>query len=263
MKNLRLQLLTLVATFLMVLNVNAQPPSGAAYPVVERATFSATAPCSVCTPWQYVQTDSTLRRYIGSAWVTYYNPSTITSLVNAVANSAVTNLTTSLNPTTVTINSSSGTDAAIPSAQVSSAGVMSAADKTKLDALYPGVYDNLSSGNLVVTVYRKGPTATTLTVNSTGDYSLIVPTNTFVENIFVHGDNTTLTGGSFIFRINGSADSRNYRMGTQMYNTANGALVNVFVQGNNHTRTLSGNIVTDTYPNMSPYSTTGFDILYR
>lgn len=198
---------------LCLLSVTAysQFTSGSAFPIVERSTFSSDAPCGVCTPWQYVQSDSTLRRYIGVNWVTVADPNTVPGQGNSIT----------------------------------------------------FAYDTLTSGDLSIIVYRKGSSATTLTVNATGDYTVVIPTGTYIEEMFVHGSSNTLSSGSFILRLDGSADSREYTMISQLYNTSNGALVDVFAQGNNHTRAISSSIVSDTYPNMNPYSTTGFDIIYR
>lgn len=69
-------------------------------------------------------TDSTLYFYDGSGWID--------------TGVAVTNLTFSRDGTTVTVISSTGTNAVLPAASQTEAGVMSATDKTKLDGIETG-----------------------------------------------------------------------------------------------------------------------------
>ena len=157
-------------TFILLitsLTIYGQGLDGAAYPWKVSATFDSDAPCAVCPPFQYVQADSTLRVYVGGAWTTWLDPNNITG-----SNTDLSTSTTSVN---VTINSSTGNNATIPAAQTFQAGVMSAADKTKLDGLGAPAVDNLSSGAFTVRVERLGTSATTLTTNATGDYELEVP----------------------------------------------------------------------------------------
>jgi hypothetical protein len=195
----------LIALTIISLSMNAQT-AGAAYSIVERATFDNTAPCSVCTPWQFVQADSTIRRWSG-AWYTYYDPNTSgadgsETLVTAGTNVTVTgtgvvgnpyvinssgggtDLSVSVTSTNATVVSSTGTNATIPAAQTSAAGVMSAADKVKLDGLAGFSSQTITSGNLTVIIDRYGTSPVTLTVNATGDYTLTVPATTRIDNIF-------------------------------------------------------------------------------
>ena len=58
------------------------------------------------------------------------------------------NLTTTTSPTSVTVNSDSGTDATISGATSSIAGVMTAADKTKLDGIAAGATVNTTDAQL-------------------------------------------------------------------------------------------------------------------
>jgi hypothetical protein len=64
----------------------------------------------------------------------------------------VTNLTFSRNGTTVTVESDTGTDAVLPAATTSLAGVMSGADKTKLDGIASGAQVNPSGSEMVSTL---------------------------------------------------------------------------------------------------------------
>lgn len=59
-----------------------------------------------------------------------------------------TNLTTTTSATTLTVNSDTGTDATLPAATTSVAGVMTAADKTKLDGIASGATANANTDSL-------------------------------------------------------------------------------------------------------------------
>lgn len=70
----------------------------------------------------YSSADTTFYGWNGSSWLN-------------LGSAGVTDLTFSRDGTTVTIISSTGTDAILPAATTSLAGVMSATDKTKLDGI--------------------------------------------------------------------------------------------------------------------------------
>ena len=121
----------------------------------------------------------------------------------------------------------------------------------------------LSDGNLIIQVAYAG-NPPTLQVNTTGDYSLVIPAGSEVFSLDISADNTTLTGtGDFIFRIDNSANGANVSFVSQLYNPGNGALVDVFAQGNNHQRSYAGSVLTHSYPNMQLFGASGFDILLR
>jgi hypothetical protein len=121
----------------------------------------------------------------------------------------------------------------------------------------------LSDGNLTISVAFAG-SVPTLQVNTTGDYSIIIPAGSEVFSLDISADNTTLTGtGDFIFRIDNSANAEDLSFASQLYNPGNGALVDVFAQGNNHQRSYAGNVLTHSYPNMQLFGASGFDILLR
>lgn len=121
----------------------------------------------------------------------------------------------------------------------------------------------LTSGNLSVRLAYTG-SAPTLQMNTSGDYSLVVGAGSAVATIDISADNSTLTGvGDFIFRIDNSANGADLSYTSQLYNPGNGALVDVFAQGNNHARSFAGNVLTHSYPNMQLFGASGFDILLR
>jgi hypothetical protein len=63
-----------------------------------------------------------------------------------------TNLTFSRTPTTVTVLSDTGADATLPSADGTNAGVMSAADKAKLDSVQVGATDDQTGSEIVTAI---------------------------------------------------------------------------------------------------------------
>lgn len=82
----------------------------------------ASDPTDVTAKIYYNTTSNTIRFFNGTVW-------------GSVGGTGVTNLTFSRDGTTVTVESSSGSNAVLPAATTSLAGVMSGADKTKLDGL--------------------------------------------------------------------------------------------------------------------------------
>ena len=99
----------------------------------------------------------------------------------------VTNLTVTTAASTLTVNSSTGTDAILPAATTSLAGVMTAADKTKLNAL-PSTVDGSEtkvSAGTNVTVTGAGTIASPYVINSTA-------TGGTTSNWFTTIDNITL-----------------------------------------------------------------------
>lgn len=126
------------------------------------------------------------------------------------------------------------------------------------------LYDTLTSGDLSVRVAREGGAVSTLTVNAVGDYTVVVGSGADALSLEISGNNGTVTGsGDFIIRIDNSANGINKRFSSQIYNAGNGAFVDAHAQGNNHTRTFAGNVLTHTYPNMQPYGAAGFEIELR
>lgn len=87
----------------------------------------------------------------GNAGQILYSNGTSNTVYWGPAPSGVTDLTDSANATTVSIFSSTGTDVVIDGANSSTAGVMTAADKTKLDGIasgaQPGTVTSVTGGN--------------------------------------------------------------------------------------------------------------------
>src|SRR3954462_13772574 len=74
----------------------------------------------------YNSTSKKLRQYNGTAWIEYNT------------GSGITNLAATQSGTQVTVTSDTGADATIPAADTTNAGVMTAADKTKLNGIEAG-----------------------------------------------------------------------------------------------------------------------------
>ena len=100
-----------------------------------------------------------------------------------------TNLTYSTASTTGTVNSSTGTNATIPAATTSLAGLLTGSDKTKLNGIASGAQVNVAT-NLT---YSTG--ATTGTVNSsTGTNATIPAATTSLAGLLTGADKTKLNG---------------------------------------------------------------------
>ncbi len=84
-----------------------------------------------------------------------------------------TNLTTTTSATTLTVNSDTGTDATLPAATTSVAGVMTAADKTKLDGIAAGAQVNVPTDLSLGTI-----TNTTIPLNSSTGTDVTLPAAT-------------------------------------------------------------------------------------
>jgi hypothetical protein len=107
--------------------------------------------------------------------------------------SGSTNLSFSRTSDTVTIASDTGTDAVLPTANVDSAGIMTAADKTKLDAIPPG------GGGVTNLSFSR--TSTTVTILSdTGTDAVLPVANVDSAGIMSAADKTKLDGPPQIAR---------------------------------------------------------------
>jgi hypothetical protein len=107
--------------------------------------------------------------------------------------SGSTNLSFSRTSDTVTIASDTGTDAVLPTANVDSAGIMTAADKTKLDGIPPG------GGGVTNLSFSR--TSTTVTILSdTGTDAVLPVANVDSAGIMSAADKTKLDGPPQIAR---------------------------------------------------------------
>lgn len=103
--------------------------------------------------------------------------------------SNVTNLSTDRDATTVTVENTSGDDAVLPAATGSLAGVMTGADKAKLDGITAGAQPNVAT-NLTFT--RDG---STLTVESnTGSDAILPAATTSLAGLLTATDKVKLNG---------------------------------------------------------------------
>ncbi|BAI91691.1 hypothetical protein [Limnospira platensis] len=100
-----------------------------------------------------------------------------------------TNLSISTTTNTLTVNSSDGTNAVLPAATTTVAGVMSNADKTKLDGIAAGAQVNVAT-NLGVTA---GTTAGPVVTSSTGT-NVTLPTASATNSGIITTGNQTWTG---------------------------------------------------------------------
>lgn len=100
-----------------------------------------------------------------------------------------TNLSSSANATTLTIESSTGGNVIIPTATTGQAGPMSAADKTKLDSI------NISSGNLTLTGELRGPASFVIDPAAIGDNTgtVVIKGDLQVDGTTTTINSTTLT----------------------------------------------------------------------
>jgi hypothetical protein len=116
-----------------------------------------------------------------------YNDGLNTLTIDAAGGGGSTNLTPSVTATTVTINSDTGTDATIPAATASDAGVLTASDKTKLDGIQAGATANSSDATLLNRANHTGTQA----ASTISDFSEAVDDR--VSSLLVAGTNITLT----------------------------------------------------------------------
>jgi len=282
-------LLVITLGTVAILNLNAQALG--AYAVRETAALDASAPCSVCTPWQYNQADDILYRWDGAAWVNYnsmsggstddqvasevpftanaflpgalevqsavddlatileanealdgtqtinigdlvtlsgvalnatnlgaFTGTTITdnrtvkqalqeleTAVEGVSGSG-SNLSATRTATQVTVLSDTGTDAVLQQASVTEAGVMTAADKIKLDGVLSYAWYDIGLDGIQLYA-TSDPTAWVTEVNPQ-EYTIVVPINENLDRIAyvsTNGVNRNSSTGSTIFNINTSA----------------------------------------------------------
>lgn len=122
-------------------------------------------------------------------------------------------------------------------------------------------HDSLTSGTVTAKVVRSGGSATTISNPATGEYTLTVQSGAHLQSASIYGNNTTLNGSNeMLIRINNSANSRDRRVSVQLYDANNGALVDSFAYGVNHTQTVSSNVTLLTIPGLNNFGSAGFYI---
>lgn len=120
-------------------------------------------------------------------------------------------------------------------------------------------FDSLTSGTVTALVTRTGGTTTAISNPASGEYTLTVQSGAHFMGASIYGNNTTLNGSNeMLVRINNSANSRNRRVSVQVYDASNGALVDVFAYGVNHTQTISSNVTLLTIPGLNGFGSAGF-----
>lgn len=107
--------------------------------------------------------------------------------IAAAGGGGSTNLSTTTSTTTLTVNSDTGTDAVLPAATGSVAGVLTAADKTKLDGIATGATQNSSDAFL----RARGNHTGTQTASTISDFT--EATQDVVGSSVVAGANVTVT----------------------------------------------------------------------
>ena len=119
---------------------------------------------------------------------TFLFPCLAKTLAILSAAAGVTNLTTTRNSTSVTVVADTGTDAVLPAASSTEAGVMTAADKAKLDGIPAGGGGGGGATNLSFT-----RTSTTVTIVSDTGTDAVLPTaNVDSAGIMTADDKTKL-----------------------------------------------------------------------
>jgi hypothetical protein len=149
--------------------------------------LSATRTSTAVTVVSDTGTDASLPAATGSlaGVMTAADKTKLDGLTSGGGGSGSTNLSFSRTSTTVTVQSDTGTDAVLPTANVDSAGIMTAADKTKLDGI--------PSGGGGVTNLSFTRTSTTVTVVSdTGTDAVLPVANVDSAGILTAADKTKL-----------------------------------------------------------------------
>jgi hypothetical protein len=115
---------------------------------------------------------------------------TRTLTIAASGGAGATNLTTTAAPTTVTINSDTGTDAVIAAADGTNAGLFLPAEKTKLTGIASGATANSADATLLARANHTGTQAST----TISDFNSAARAQ--VEAELIAGTNVTITPGS-------------------------------------------------------------------
>jgi environmental stress-induced protein Ves len=123
--------------------------------------------------------------------------------ISAAGGGGSTNLSTTTSTTTLTVNSDTGTDAVLPAATPSVAGVLTAADKTKLDGIAAGAQVNVATNLSLGTI-----TATAIPLNSSTGTDVTLPAATAsLAGLQSAADKTKLDGVAAGATANANTDS--------------------------------------------------------
>lgn len=123
-----------------------------------------------------------------------------------------TNLTYSTASTTGTVNSSTGTNATLPAATTSLAGLLTGADKTKLDGIAAGATANTGT---VTSVAASAGTGISISGSPIATSGTLTITNTAPDQtvVLTAGDNVTVTGTYPNFTIASTDTNTTYTAG--------------------------------------------------
>jgi len=153
-----------------------------------RANHTGTQPASTISDFSEAVDDRVNALLVQGTNVTFtYDDPGNTLTINAATQAGTTNLSTTVAASTVTINSDTGADATIPAATGSDAGVLSAADKTKLDGIASGATANSSDATLLARSNHTGQQP----ASTISDFSEAVDDR--VSSLLVAGTNITFT----------------------------------------------------------------------
>jgi hypothetical protein len=114
----------------------------------------------------------------------------VTSAASGSGGTGTTNLSTTANGTSLTVNSDTGTNASIPAATTSAWGAMTDEDKTKLNGIATGATANSSDATLLNRANHTG----TQTASTISDFDTEVANNTAVAANTAKVSNATHTG---------------------------------------------------------------------
>ena len=156
----------------------------------------------------------------GSASFTANQAGGSTFTVNVPA----TNLTYSTATTTGTVNSSTGTNATIPAATTSLAGLMTNSDKVKLDGIAAGAQVNVATNLTATAGSTSGPT-----INSSTGSGVVIPSASATASGVITTDTQTIAGvktfsSTITGNISGRADSETLATVTSRGSVASGSI---------------------------------------
>ena len=156
--------------------------------LLARANHTGTQPASTISDFSEAVDDRVGALLVAGTNVTLtYNDAGNTLTVAAAGGGGATNLTTTAAPTTVTVNSDTGTDAVIAAADGSNAGLLLPAEKTKLAGIAAGATVNSSDAALLSRINHTG-TQPSSTISDFGE-----AVDDRVGALLVAGTNVTLT----------------------------------------------------------------------